>query len=70
MTLPQNSAGQWLVCTGNDVDASSPAMSSTNDNAPSPLPADGVSKRKQGKCFGTLFWFILSQSYTIFDLWS
>jgi hypothetical protein len=24
-------------------------MSSVNDNAPSPLPADGVSKRKQGK---------------------
>lgn len=47
MTLPQNSAGQWLVCTGNDVDDSSPTMSS-NDNAPSPLPADGVSKRKQG----------------------
>lgn len=49
MTLPQKSAGQWLVCTGNDVDAAaSPTMSSTNDNAPSPLPADGVSKRKQG----------------------
>jgi hypothetical protein len=26
-------------------------MSSVNDNAPSPLPVDGVSKRKQGKCF-------------------
>lgn len=73
MTLPQNSAGQWLVCTGNDVDGSSPTMSS-NDNAPSPLPADGVSKRKQGMYFapcllplGILFWrsMILASRYSL-----
>lgn len=57
MTFPQNNAGQWLVCTGNDVEGSSPAMSSTNDNAPSPLPADGVSKRKQGMYSALCFFF-------------
>lgn len=62
MTLPQNSAGQWLVCTGNDVDDSSPTMSS-NDNAPSPLPADGVSKRKQGMYFTPCSFSLFSPSW-------
>lgn len=42
-----NNAESWPIWK-NDANGT-PVMSSVNDNAPSPLPVDGVSKRKQGK---------------------